>query len=363
MGGNVAGAFVGELLGVVEGCTNPESAEMLDDGETFVFGNCALGVGFPWFREGQGLVYLHGQAFVSRARVSGDGVVSLEERHLIEGLTTTLGCDVLRVATEEFPAGTVLMATGGKPVTVDGSGPGQARPHVLAFSPSTGRVLGKIPLWDGSQIAKRFNGLEMPNGLAIGPDQVLYVTDCPHTNPSLDPAALPPAPPAVYAIPFESFGPLVRDEPGAADAVQRVVMPGYVNGATVSPIDGTCWAVSCSETDPVKGGIYNLAPHAFHTGVQPPAVHHGLGLLDGVGVTRRGTVLAGNALTNEIHAFTNGGDHFIVTAPDLPTRMPADFNVVYPRCLDGEPALLIPDIRVPSEPGSANVSVLAVAGL
>jgi len=359
----VTGRFEGKLLGVVEGCTNPESAEMLDDGETFVFGNCALGVGFPWFRDGAGLAYLEGQAFVSRAGVSAEGVVSLEERHLLDGLTTTLGCDVLRVDTDAFPAGTVLMAAGGKPVTRDGSGPLDAHPHVLAFDPATGAVLGRIPLWEGSQLAMRFNGLEMPNGLAIGPDRVLYVTDCPHTNPSPDPAAPPPVPPAVYAIPFESFGALLNDEPGAADRVRRIVMPGYVNGATVSPADGTCWAVSCSETDPVKGGIYNLAPSAFTSGKQPLPVHQGLGLLDGVGVTRRGTVLAGNALTNEIHAFTGRGDHLIVTGEGLPTQMPADFNVVYPRCLDGEPALLVPDIRVPSEPGGANVAVLAVPGL
>jgi hypothetical protein len=359
----VTAEFEGRLLGVVEGCTNPESAEMLDDGETFVFGNCALGVGFPWFRDGAGLVYLEGQAFVSRARVSAGGDVALEERHLVDGLTTTLGCDVLRVDTDVFPSGTVLMATGGKPVTADGSGPSDARPCVLAFDPGSGDVLGRIPLWEGSQLAKRFNALEMPNGLAIGPDRVLYVTDCPHTNPSPDPAAPPLVPPAVYAIPFDSFAALLDDVPGAADDVRRVVMPGYVNGATVSPIDGTCWAVSCSQTDPVHGGVYNLLASAFESGEQPPPVHEGLGLLDGVGVTSRGTVLAGNALTNEIHAFTRGGEHFVVTGAGLPTQMPADFNVVYPRCLDGEPALLVPDIRVPSEPGSANVAVLAIAGL
>src|SRR3979409_1822345 len=101
--------FKGKLLGVVEGCSNPESAEMLDDGETFVFGNCRLDVGFPWFRESQGLVYLQGESFVSRARVTAEGTVILEERTLIGGLTTTLGCDILRTDTEVFPSGTAFI--------------------------------------------------------------------------------------------------------------------------------------------------------------------------------------------------------------------------------------------------------------
>jgi hypothetical protein len=355
--------FNGTLLGVIEGCTNPESAELLDDGETIIFGNCRLDVGFDWFRQGEGLVYLEGEAFVSRGRVSARGEVTLEERTLIGGLTTTLGCDVMRTSATALPRGTVLMAVGGKPVTRDGSGPARAWPQVLAFDPASGEVAGRIPLGEGSPIARRFEALEMPNGLAIDAGGNLYVTDCPHTNPVPDPAAPPPSTPAVYRIPAAALGPLLRDEPGAADAVSRVVMPGYVNGATASPVDGTCFVVSCSPLDPVNGGVYQLAASAFASGAQPPPRQRGLGQLDGVGVTRRGTVLAGTPLENKIHAFTPDGEHGLVTGDGLPCRMPADFNVVYPRCLDGEPALLITDIMVGTGPGECTVSVLAIPGL
>jgi len=80
-------------------------------------------------------------------------------------------------------------------------------------------------------------------------------------------------------------------------------------------------------------------------------------------VTRRGTVLAGTPLENKIHAFTTDGEDGLISGDGLPTRMPADFNVVYPRCLDGEPALLITDIMVGTGPGECTVSVLAIPGL
>ena len=159
------------LLGRIEGCTNPESAELLPDGKTFVFGNCTMMVGHPAYRSGQGIVYLKNEAFVSRAVIGDDRTVSLDQRVLIPGLTATLGCDVLKRATARLPVGTVLMAEGGRPITVAGSpalqADGEARPRAIAFDPATGRLLGAVGLDADSPIGRRFNPIDQPNGLAL----------------------------------------------------------------------------------------------------------------------------------------------------------------------------------------------------
>jgi len=356
-------SFEARVLGVIEGATNPESAELLDDGETIVFGNCAMMVGIPEYRAGRSLVYLRGEAFISRARVSASGKVSLDERRLVEGLTGTLGCDILRKGTSRFPAGTVFIEEGGNPITDDCETIAKdTRPRALAFDPMTGEIRGEIPLWDGSAIGKRFNGIDQPNGIAIDSAGNLYVGDIPNSNPDPHPAAPPPVPPAVYRIRNESLDALA-DGSGGADAVERVVMPGYVNGLAVSPIDDVCWAVSCSPVDPVKGGIYRLPRDSFSTGIQPEPLYSGLGILDGVGVTRRGTVLASNPLTGEIYAFPTDGRQLVVSLSGASIAMPADFNVVYPKALDGEPALLVPDISVGKPPGTGQIAVAAITGL
>jgi hypothetical protein len=354
----------GRLIGVVSGCTNPESVELLPDGETVVFGNCRLNVGYPWFRGGSGLVYLQGAAFVSQARLKADGF-ELTERELVTGLTGTLGCDVLRNApTERFAVGTVFMCEGGKPLTADEQQlVTDADPGVIAFDGMTGEVRGRIPMGSDSELGRAFNGLEQPNGLAIDSSGNLYVGDIPNTNPDPDPDAPPPVPPAVYRIPNAALDALAAGIAGAAESIRRVVMPNYVNGITVSPIDQVAYAVSCMYNDPVEGGVYRLDDDAFASGEQPAPIRSGFGIQDGVAVTRRGTVLISNPLTGRILGFRADGSDVEVVAAGLPTRMPADFNVVYPPFLNGEPALLITDISVGSPPGDATVSAVAIEGL
>lgn len=355
------------LLGIIEGATNPESAEMLDDGETIIFGNCALAVGNPHHRGGKSLVYLRDQAYVSRARFTKEGLETPKPR-LVTGLTGTLGVEVHRRGTAKLPAGTGMVVCGGKPFADDLDSPlgtdEEARQQILFFDPTTGAVLGRIALWAGSPIARAIgHHVEMPNGVAVAANGDIYVADNPNTNPeSIKP---PPVPGCTYRIPYDTIDALLDDDEMAASSVRAVPFEGWFNGCAASPIDNAAWAVSCCYEDPLDGAIFRISPEDFEANRLPEPFVTGLGLLDGVAVSRRGTVMATNPLTREVHVFSPEGGHRVLRIDGqlLPARTPADINVVYPHHLDGEPALLVGDIAIGAAPGEAQILVVDINGL
>lgn len=356
-----------KLLGVIEGATNPESAEMLDDGETIIFGNCTLTFGNPNHRGGKSLFYLRDQAYVSRARFTADGLETTEPK-LVPGLTGTLGVDVHRGGTTKLPAGTGMVACGGKPFATDATSPlgtdEEARQQVLFIDPMTGEVRGRIGLWAGSPIARALgHHVEMPNGLAAAPNGDIYVADNPNTNPeSINP---PPVPGCTYRIPFEAIDALLEDDEVAAQSVRAVAFEGWFNGCAASPTDNAAWSVSCCYEDPLNGAIFRISEDDFEASRLPEPFVTGLGILDGVAVSRRGTVMATNPLTKEVHVFPTDGTHCVLRVDGdlLPARNPADINVVYPKHMNGEPALLVGDIAMGTEPGGGQILVVDITGL
>lgn len=354
------------VLGRIEGCTHPESADMLPDGEHIVFGNCAMRLGVQAYRGGKMLVYLEGEAFVSLARFTAAGA-ALVARQQITGLTATLGLDVLRQGTECFPAGTVFQAAGGNPIVAPGgeviaAEPDRRRSQALAYDALSGQVLGCIPLWEGMPLAQKFNAFDQPNGLAINPAGDLFIGDIPHGNP-ID--VLPsPVPSAVYRFAHASLDALSRGEPGSADGVQRVLVPGFVNGVTVNPVDGLCWIVSCSSHDEAQGALYRLTEAEWASGTLPEPAISGLGVLDGATFTRRGTAFVTNPRTSEIFALLPDGEHRLLLGDGrAPARAPADINVCYPAHRGGEPVLLVPDVSAMAADGAGTVTLLDITGL
>ncbi len=356
-----------KLLGRIEGCTNPESCDLLPDGETFVFGNCAMSLGHPAYRKGAGLVYVKGHAFVSRGRVSSQGEVRLIDRQLVSGLTATLGLDILRRRAGRFPEGSVFIAEGANPATQPGEDVlidrNAMKPRALVFDPMTGRIIGEIGLHKDSPIGRRFGAFDQPNGLTFDMAGNLYVGDIPNGNPVQ--AFPPPSTPGVYRIPHAALDALAEGDDNAASGVRRIDTRGFINGLAASPLENVVWAVSClPDLDPANGGIYRLEPDDFENNNHPEPIIRDMGLVDGVGCTRRGTLLASTPLTGEVHAFASNGDHYTIKiGGENIVRMPADFNVCYPAALKGEPAILTPDISVGAPPGDASVCVVDISGL
>lgn len=349
------------LMGRIEGATNPESGDLLADGEHFLFGNCAMTLDHPERENGHPLVYLKQQAFLSLGRIRPDGGVELVERRLADGLTATLGVDVLKAGNRRFPAGTAFVAEGGHPVSVVNGATLETdfRPRLLAVDALEKRqIVGEIPLGPESAIGRRFSGLEQPNGIAADRAGNLYVGDIAHGD-------LPGRRAAIYRIPRDAIAGLAEGDEAAAALVSRIEMPGHVNGLCASPLDDTIWAVSCSVNCPVGGGIYQISPIDFRLGRLPPPRVSGLGagVLDGVGLTRRGTLLASTPRDGRLHAFLPDGDHRIVTTRDGPVAgLPPDFNVCYPTALGGEPALIVPDLCLGRPAETASVAVLDFSG-
>jgi len=352
------------------GFTNPESADMLDDGETILVSNAANNSGVPTFRNGAGMTQRLGEAYLSRVRLA-DGKLVLDEERLVRGLTATFGIDFLYEPTERFPRGTAFVAAGGKPIcnpemTEIIDDPALMRQQAMTCDPRTGERFDPIPLWEGSRLAKRFNALEQPNGLAIDRDGNLYVSDIPNTNPD----GLLPAPveAGVYRLPHGDLDALAADTEGAADRVLKVAMPGWVNGVTVAGNDGSVWVVSCSKHDEAGGAVYRLELDDFERGSLPSAFATHLGgalggFLDGVSVTRRGSVLVSNPLTKDIHLFREPGSHEVLRFDGCDEiGAPADINVCYPSMLEGEPALLVPDVTARGI-GTHTVTLLDLSGL
>lgn len=354
------------LLGRIEGATNPESAELLPDGETIIFGNNVLVIGIDSYRAGRGITYVRGEAHISRARLLGRGRIDFEAPRLIDGLTGTHGVDVLPVATDKLPVGTLFITEDAGPQTYRGTGIILPKSDyctcVMAFDPATGEVLGRIPLGVGSAVAKRFRDLEQPNGLAVSSEGDLYVSDM---APGAEvPGFDVPSPSAIYRIPHGAIDGLIAGEPGAADQVQCILTPGKTNGLSFSKADGSLLSVSCSPDDPVGGGIFRLKPADFERERQPAPEVGGLGIIDGVGETKRGTLVVSLPVSGELVLFTTDGRHIVVKDEEgaNANSMPADINICYPKILGGEPAVLVPSIGVGSGAGESSVVIVDLSG-
>ena len=174
------------ILQVIKAFDNPEAAIFSADGNHVFVSNAAeagdLSEGFGW---------VEGAGYISKLEVKENGELAMVEEKLIDGLTGPLGMGVLPVATEKFPAGTIIVCAGSAPL-LDAAGevvkdPARMRSKLIAFN-EAGEMLGEIDTGQGS-IFEEINGapIILINALGFDAGGNAYVADTAFGADQFDP--------------------------------------------------------------------------------------------------------------------------------------------------------------------------------
>jgi hypothetical protein len=335
----------GKVVNVLGAFDNPEGAIFSMDGEYLFISNSAIHGNadkpFAWVEKA---------GSISKLKVGPGGSLELIDRVFIKDLTGPLGMAVLNVSTNKFPRGTIFATAGSGPMALPDGTPitDQARhkPKVIAFDPGSGVILGKICLGATSQFAKISGGpVMLVNALAFDKAGNLYIVDTGFGHDTYKPAFRYCG--GTWKVPAESIGPLAEGKP-APSPPQFIPNPSWPDGVEVSPITGEVWintVMPPSDEDPFKGGMWALRDADFNSGVQPPPLFKGLGRLDGLDFTVRGTCIhteIGGTPNSIVVVPLGGRPHKLALEPDVTLSGPADVDIK--TLADGSYLLVVPEL-------------------
>jgi hypothetical protein len=218
----------------------------------------------------------------------------------------------------------------------------------VIFDPGSGKCLGKICLGMKSEFAKITGApVMLVNALAFDLQGNLYIVDTGFGHNTYQPEFKYAG--GTWKVPAESIDALAAGE-APPSPPQFIPNPSWPDGVEVSPITGDIWIntvmpVIDGVPDPYKGGMWALRDVDFVKGVQPDALYTGLGRLDGLDFTVRGTCLhteIGHE-KNSIVVVPNGGKpHRLDLVPDVTLSGPADIDIK--TLADGSYLVFVPEL-------------------
>lgn len=350
------------VIQVLAAFDNPEGAIFSDDGQS-VFVSNAAEIG----ERAESLGWTEGEGYISKLAVESDGQLRMIESHLIKGLTGPLGMAVLPVATEKFPAGTLIVATGSAPL-VDSGGtvvkdPSRLQTKLLAFS-KEGEELGEIATGAGS-VFHEMNGapVALLNAPGIDSEGNIYFADTAFGADQFEPPF--EARGGVWMIPHGSIDALASGE-APAEAPVFLAVPGNPDGVEVSPKDGkiyvnTVGPVAGAE-DPADGGVYALSAEDFASGTLPEPVDTGLGALDGLDFTDGGAMLNTQIKTDvdaAIYVHCPGGKAQVLQMNNLTGELSGPADLAVHRMESGAHLVVVPELMArDATPGDDEVTVM-----
>jgi hypothetical protein len=354
------------IVQVLQAFDNPEGAIFSADG-SHVFVSNAAEIG----DRAEDFGWTEGEGYISKLEVQPNGELTMVEEKLIDGLTGPLGMAIVPVATEKFPAGTIVALAGSAPL-VDSQGqvvqdPMRLRTKLVAFN-EDGEVLGEIDTGQGS-LFEQINGspIVLINALGFDQEGNAYVADTAFGADQFEPPFEGKS--GLWMIPHGSLDALADgQEPGEPPVFLEI--PGNPDGVEVSPTDGKIYVNTVGPVggapDPANGGIYALTKDDIANNKLPPPFDSDLGALDGLDFTAGGVMLNTQIRGDKPQAITVNCPGAAATVLTLaPGGTMADLNgpadLAVHRSSDGAQLVIVPELYArDATAGDDEVTVLAL---
>lgn len=286
-----------DVLQVVKGLNNPESAAFSLDGSWLYVTNCASGQ----FGADKHVGMVAGQASIARLTVRPDGTLAVSNLKFIEGLTGALGITVAPADVGPYPKGSLFVSVGNAFQTDEKGGfisdAKKLGTGVAIFDGESGKPLGRIDLGAGSPVAVAIgHPFLLPNGIAFDGEGGLIVADTAKGGDRLQPKIEPH--PGILRMTIGAKG----------DVTGQTFTPvsGGPNGVAWNAKDKSLYWVTCGGQGPEGGAL-------FRNG-KPVALD--LGPSDGIAITPAGTIIV-SRFKGDLVAIPKGGK---------PEPIPFDFK-------------------------------------
>lgn len=338
----------GKVVNVLGAFDNPEGALVSMDGNYLFVSNSALH-GDP----NKPFGWVEGAGSISKLEIGPNGELKMIDRIFIKNLTGPLGMAVLNVNTDKFPRGTIFATAGSGPMALPDGTPitdrARHKPKVIAFDPGSGQILGEISLGVGTAFAKVSGApVILVNALAFDKIGNLYIVDTGFGYDTYKPAF--PYKGGVWKVPVESIDALAEGKTPPA-MPQFIFNPSWPDGVEVSPITGKVWyntVMPPNPQDPYKGAYWAVTDADFAAGTQPEPLAKGLGRLDGLDFTVRGTCIQTeimgppNPPNSVVVTPVDGPPYRLALEPDVVLSGPADVDIK--TLADGSYLLFVPEL-------------------
>jgi len=270
----------------VVGFYRPESSTFSLDGRFLYVTNCGSGFYGVDAKGEKQFSLAHEKGAVSKLSVAEDGTLTMINAHFYPKTSGALGISTLPIATETFPAGTLLfnsgffMQTDANDRYIDNQK--EIDPAIVIIDPDSAKLLGKISLAMDGELCKAIgNPIFIPNGLCFDHEGNLYFAETGATNPFLKGAGEVTSKSGVVKIPHAAIDALAAGKP--AEGLKFLEAPS-INGVGFDRETDTLFLLTFSGAE-AGDSLYKVTRKEFEAGILPKPFVTGQGRLDGVVVT------------------------------------------------------------------------------